>query len=170
TAVAVEEAAAQYEILEPTPGRGEPQRAAPTSLALCEHLLRGERGVALDIGLVFVKRAHGVVQQVAGEAAMRAMKAQGFMNCARKFRSVAAVQAALKIGIPAGMTDPGAEIKCAPGHLVDRDRRRVLLPIPERGVKGAAQLLVGINGKNPFVGGLFGGEIFLVGVVGPGAS
>src|SRR5216683_1123031 len=67
------------------------------------------------------------------------------------------------------MADPSAEIKGASGHFVDGIGGRMLLPVPQRGMERAAQLLVGVDRQDPVAGGAFGGEILLVGVIGPGA-
>ena len=116
------------------------------------------------------ERADGVVEQITGKASGLAVEAQRFVNDARELGGIATVEAPLEVGIPAGMVDPGAEIESAASHFVDREWRGVLFPVPEGSVKRAAEFFVGIDGEDPVVGGLLGSEIFLVGVVGPGAG
>jgi len=165
TPVAIQETTAQHEVLEPAPGRGEPNSAAPTALALGEHLPGGECGIALDIGLVFLEGMNSVVQQVAGESPGLAVKSERFVNDAGESRCVAAVQAPLRIGIPPGMLDPSSQIPGFAGHFVDVALGLTCLPVQKRGVKQAAQLLVGIHRENPIVGGALGRKILLLGVV-----
>ena len=83
------------------------------------------------------------------------------------FADGAAIEAALKIGIPAGVLDPGAEIPGAARDFVDVVIGLTFFPFEEREVEIAAEFLVGVHRENPVVGGGFGGEVFLLAVVGP---
>src|SRR6267142_6483066 len=83
-AVAIHEASAQNEILKPTPRSREPHRGFPIALAFREHLLRGQRGVGFDFGLMFVERPHRVVQQIATQPANLARVAQRLVDHAGK--------------------------------------------------------------------------------------
>src|SRR6266849_2374765 len=90
-AVAIHEPSAQNEILKPTPRRREPHRRSPLTLAFREHLLRGKGRVGFDFCLVFVERAHGVVQQISTQPANLARVAERFVNHAGKLRLIAAI-------------------------------------------------------------------------------
>src|SRR6266436_3959655 len=90
-AVAVHKPSAQDEILKPTPRSCQPHRRTPLSLAFREHLLRSKRGIGFDFSLVFVKRAHGVVQQVAAQPANLPHVAKRFVDHAGKLRLIAPI-------------------------------------------------------------------------------
>src|SRR6266403_794942 len=90
-AVTVHESSAQHEILKPTPRSCKPHRRSPLSLALREHLLRSKRGIGFDFSLVFVKRAHGVVQQVAAQPANLPHVAKRFVHHAGKLRVISPI-------------------------------------------------------------------------------
>src|SRR5712675_535504 len=90
-AVAVHESSAQDEILKPTPRSCKPHRRSPLSLAFREHLLRSKRGIGFDFSLVFVKRAHGVVQQVAAQPANLPHVAKRFVDHAGKLRLISPI-------------------------------------------------------------------------------
>src|SRR6267154_3436655 len=89
--VAVHETSAQHEILKPTPRSCKPHRRSPLSLAFREHLLRSKRGIGFDFSLVFVKRAHGVVQQVAAQPANLPHVAKRFVDHAGKLRLISPI-------------------------------------------------------------------------------
>src|SRR6266576_2129320 len=90
-AVAVHESSAQDEILKPTPRSCKPHRRSPLSLAFREHLLCSKRGIGFDFSLVFVKRAHGVVQQVAAQPANLPHVAKRFVDHAGKLRLISSI-------------------------------------------------------------------------------
>src|SRR6267142_4750167 len=90
-AVAVHESSAQHEILKPTPRSCKPHRRSPLSLAFREHLLRSKRGIGFDFSLVFVERAHGVVQQVAAQPSNLPHVAERFVNHAGKLRLISPI-------------------------------------------------------------------------------
>jgi hypothetical protein len=165
--VTVEKTALEDEAAEPHPWRGDEEGAAPTTAAFGIHALRGERGIFFDVGFVFSEGADGVVEKIAGELAGRAGELQRFVDDAGEFRGIAAVQAALEIGIPAGVLDPGAEILGAARDFVDFVIGLAFFPLEEREVEIAAEFFVGVHRENPVVGGGFGGEVFLLAVVGP---
>ena len=134
-------------------GRGDDERAAPTSAAFGVHALGGERGIFFDVGFVLVEGADGVVEEVAGEAAGLACELQRLVDDAGKFGGVAAIEAALKIGIPAGVLDPCAEIPGAARDFVDVVVRLALFPFEQREVEIAAEFFVGVHREDPVVGG-----------------
>jgi hypothetical protein len=165
--VTVEKTEAEDKTAEPAPGSGNEERAAPTATAFGVHTLGGERGVFFDVGFMLVEGTDGVVEDVAGEAAWCTGELQGFVDDAGEFCGGAAVEAPLKIGIPAGVLDPGTEIPGATRDFVDFAVGLTLFPFEEREVEIAAELFVGVHRENPLVGGGIGGEVFLLAVVGP---
>src|SRR6266849_98830 len=90
-AVPIHESPAQNQILKPTPRRREPHRGSPLTLAFREHLLRGKGRVGFDFCLVFVERAHGVVQQISTQSPNLARMAQRLVDHPGKLRLIAAI-------------------------------------------------------------------------------
>ncbi len=152
SAITVQKPGPQKEMADPAPRRGQPQGGAPIAPALIEHLLGNGRGVLVELGLVFRKGADRIVQEVAAQAANLALKAQSGMNHAGEAGFVAAVDAALPVGIPARVTDPRAQIPSQPRHLVNIESRRAVLPSAHGILQLFAQFFVGIKEENPVVG------------------
>src|ERR1700737_2191478 len=71
------------------------------------------------------------------------------------------------VGIPAGVIDPGAEIVGQARHGVSVILRPALLEVPDFCFEGFTERLVGIERKNPVVGSLLGGPVFLAGESAP---
>jgi len=167
SAVTVEKTKAEDKTAEPTPWSGDEDGAAPTAAAFGVHALGGKSGIFFDVDFVFVEGADGVMEEVAGEAPGIAGELQGLVDDPSESCGGAAVEAALKIGIPARVLDPRAEIPGAARDFVDFAIGLAFFPLEEREVEIAAELFVGVHRENPLVGGGFGGEVFLFAIVGP---
>src|SRR5215831_19714923 len=92
------------------------------------------------------------------------------MDDSGELRFISAIQALLKIGIPAGVLNPGPQVPSAPGHLVNGVLRRSFFPRQQRALQRATEFLIGVDGKNPVVAGALRCKILLLRIVGPRPS
>src|SRR2546423_1637516 len=146
------------------------RRRAPARL---EHLARGQGRVALaDHSMVVRGVADAVVKYVARQSldARAFVHADGFVYVrALPASRRAAVEAQLKVRIPAAAANPAPHVEGAPRDAVAVGESG-FVPFTKRGDARAElrrDALVGVEAEDPFVPGGTGGELLLGGEAGP---
>src|SRR5437870_2989483 len=81
----------------------------------------------------------------------------------------AVIKPYLAVWVPTAVQNPAAQILRQAGHGVGVVAGALFLQIPYFAFERLAQGFIGIDGQDPIVTRLLGGEVFLGGVAGPGA-
>src|SRR4029077_20323012 len=100
---------------------------------------------------VLGERPNRVMEQVAVQKALRSFHMDALVQCADKLAFVPPIEKDSKVGIPAGMPDPGAEIIRQPGNFIAVFSGGLLFPGEQRGAEFGAQFFIAVEGKNPVV-------------------
>src|SRR5208283_4194431 len=114
------------------------------------------------------KRTAREMEQVRFQMSGAPVHLDGFMDVfAHPARPFAIEQPHLAVRIPAGMQNPAAQILRQARNGITVVARAVFLDLPDLAFQRLAERFVGVDRKNPVVGGLLGGKIFLARIARP---